>query len=253
MVIDFKVVESKTYSFFIEEEFCEIKMDRKGDKMFYTFEINKKIDTPRNRIRKKTNNKHLKQTLLFFGGMVLVAVLISIGLNIYKKRQVEKLYSAETNLPWTNAQIKELEAGSESTTLHYTFEAGGTLRAYTIDSARLQSNPMMPIREGDEFKVQYNPKYPYRHEIRLDQPSEDQLLRYLSRAVEKHLQLHPDMHPDLVICELEAVYNARGAEALGAYFHQNSTEEENEVFNRNTYLRLTRTPEIQKRIRENCY
>ncbi len=41
MIIDFNIRQSKTYSFFIEDELCEIKMRRDKDAFEYFFEINK--------------------------------------------------------------------------------------------------------------------------------------------------------------------------------------------------------------------
>ena len=53
VLIDFEILQSKTYSFFIEDELCELSIERKDDQFFYGFEINKKADTPLNRQRRK--------------------------------------------------------------------------------------------------------------------------------------------------------------------------------------------------------
>ena len=60
LIIDFKVRETKSYSFFIDEELCEINITRTNDKFIYTFEINKTVQTPLNAKRKKREKKHEK-------------------------------------------------------------------------------------------------------------------------------------------------------------------------------------------------
>ncbi len=75
MTIDFEVLKSKTYSFFIDEEVCEIKLKRKGDTFYYDFKINNKIDTPLNRVKKKMEKQNLMFSLLFFGVLVGLSML----------------------------------------------------------------------------------------------------------------------------------------------------------------------------------
>ena len=70
VVIDFKVLDSKTYSFFINDDLCELRLERKDLKMYYHFEINKEADTPRNQARKKVEQKYFRQALAFFGVLV---------------------------------------------------------------------------------------------------------------------------------------------------------------------------------------
>ena len=91
--IDFGVRDSKTYSFFIEDEFCEVHLERKGDEMYYFFEINKKVDTPRNRDRKKLNRKYLGQTLAFF--LLLLFIRFMPMISIFEVREMVAHQSEE--------------------------------------------------------------------------------------------------------------------------------------------------------------
>lgn len=252
-VIDFQVTQSKVYSFFIEDEFCEIHLERKGDKMFYTFEINKTIDTPRNRIRKKTQNKYLKQTALFFGAMLAIAVLIGIGLDRFKRKQEQKLYTAQTTLPVITAQIKEIEPTAASMTIHYSFVSNGKEHDFAVDISAFNSQPFLPLEAGDEFQLQYNPRSPYQHELFLNQPTAKQLNQYLVRAAEKHLTLHPEYSPEGTICELKTVFEEAGPIVFSIYFHQDEEAEGNPDFNSDTYSQLVQNPDIKRLIQENCY
>ena len=95
MTVDFKVLDSKVYSFFVNDELCEIHLTRKGEKMFYEFQINKDADTPRNRARKKMEKKYWGQTLLFFGGMFLLLIGFLLGMNYYSSKNIEDNLDAD--------------------------------------------------------------------------------------------------------------------------------------------------------------
>ena len=72
VVIDFNVLKSKNYSFFINEELCDISIEEKDGKFAYGFDIDKVTDTPRNRGRRKMIRSENKYSLLFAACFVLV-------------------------------------------------------------------------------------------------------------------------------------------------------------------------------------
>ena len=72
VVIDFNVLTSKKYSFFIDEELCDIDVEEKEGKFSYGFTIDQITDTPRNRGRRKMNRIQTRQTLM----MALVFVIM---------------------------------------------------------------------------------------------------------------------------------------------------------------------------------
>ena len=53
LVVDFKVLDDKAYTFFIDEELCQVKVIKDAEGQFsYEFTINYEADTPQNRLRK---------------------------------------------------------------------------------------------------------------------------------------------------------------------------------------------------------
>lgn len=77
VLIDFLVRNPKNYSFFINEELCEIKLHRDDEGQFtYTFEVNKKVDTPLNKLRKSREERYMKYTILILVGFVLFVGII---------------------------------------------------------------------------------------------------------------------------------------------------------------------------------
>lgn len=73
VVIDFNVLTSKNYSFFINEELCDLAIEEKKGKFAYGFTIDQITDTPRNRGRRKMNRLETRQTLMM--GVVFIIVI----------------------------------------------------------------------------------------------------------------------------------------------------------------------------------
>lgn len=66
LVIDFNVLKSKTYSFYLSDDLVEIELCRKDDHFEYDFHINTTADTPKNRLRAKRNRKERIYIAIFF-------------------------------------------------------------------------------------------------------------------------------------------------------------------------------------------
>ncbi len=66
MLIDFGVRDTKSFSFFIEDDLCHIRLVRKGDRMYYYFEIDKEAPTPANERRKRYHRRNFRQMMLWF-------------------------------------------------------------------------------------------------------------------------------------------------------------------------------------------
>lgn len=78
-VIDFSIKTDKTYTFFIEEELCELSLRREPENWAYDFKINTVIQTPANIVRRKREIRYLIYAvafLLLFG--ILVTTLIYV-------------------------------------------------------------------------------------------------------------------------------------------------------------------------------
>lgn len=77
VVIDFHVLKSKNYSFFINEELCDLSIEEKAGKFSYGFTIDQVTDTPRNRGRRKMIRSQTVQSLMFGAAfIVLIAVVV---------------------------------------------------------------------------------------------------------------------------------------------------------------------------------
>lgn len=78
VVIDFGVRVSKNYSFFINDELCDIAVEEKEGKFSYGFRIDQITDTPRNRGRRKMIRDEIRISLI-----VAVIFILFVGAVVY--------------------------------------------------------------------------------------------------------------------------------------------------------------------------
>lgn len=76
VVIDFNVLASKKYSFFINEELCDISIEEKDGTFSYGFTIDQVTDTPRNRGRRKMLRSQAVQSVMFGAAFILLIVVV---------------------------------------------------------------------------------------------------------------------------------------------------------------------------------
>ncbi len=76
VVIDFGVRASKNYSFFINDELCDIEVEEKEGKFSYGFKIDEITDTPRNRGRRKMIRSEVLQSLIMGAAFLLIILLV---------------------------------------------------------------------------------------------------------------------------------------------------------------------------------
>ena len=76
VVIDFGVQQSKNYSFFIDDELCDISIEENNGKFSYGFNIDQVTDTPRNRGRRKMIRSEYKYNLMI--GVAFILILAAL-------------------------------------------------------------------------------------------------------------------------------------------------------------------------------
>ena len=250
MQIDFGVRDSKTYPFFIEEEFCEVRLEQKGEQMYYYFEINKKVDTPFNRARKKRERRNMGQTLVFFSFLILLAVGFVFGFQAYDRKLKSKNWSDEAFSGSTTGRVY-----FDGNAVAYAYIVGnrGYSRHFFPDKATGDLLPEMPLEEGDEFTVRFHPDRPNFSRILFSQPTEAQQEKYIERIMAVHLPLHPAEHPLQVRCALQLAAELHGTSAFADFFYQATPPAERVDHNRDSYYRLVRDPVFQKKLTTRCW
>lgn len=255
VLIDFRVLTDAEYSFFINEELCELSIEKRGKQFLYGFEINRKADTPLNRERKKRNKKDLVKSLVFLGGLMLVVTAFISGLMYFNDQKAEQ--SIDQQLVFSGLETKAkvlLASETDDNSLSYFFTVNG--KAY--QDKILQNNESivlkngMPLEMGDEFVVKYLPYNPKKNQIYYERPTTKQLSTYKARAVKKHLEYNPGLDPGYCSCMIETGYQIKGLDAIADFYFQKTSAQENSQHNRDSFHRLTRSEEFKEAVAKKC-
>jgi hypothetical protein len=75
ILIDFHVLKSKKYSFFIDDELCNVNVERKADRFYYGLEIDNDTATPKNLVRKRIRKRNRVYIAFSF---LLISLLITV-------------------------------------------------------------------------------------------------------------------------------------------------------------------------------
>lgn len=255
--IDFNVYESKTYSFFINEELIELELDKQGNTFYYRFHINKEADTPRNKVRKKQERQHFLQTVLFFGGF---AVLVSLGVLFFSYLDRNQAKAMDYNLLEIEGArtvgFIDLNLESGDTILQYDYVAEGRLIRQELAKAEVPARLVLstgwPLQDQDEFVVVYRADDPSVHKLLWKEPSEKQIQRYIQLVQAKHLALHPEKNPHLLRCEVEVAFAEFGLEGLLDLYYQDRVGA-TYPHNNSRYQRLLRQPAFQQGVKKTCW
>lgn len=269
--IDFSVKETRTYSFFIEDELCELIIERLKDGNFgYEFRVNKTVDTPRNRIRKVQMRQDMKNLWLFIGGVVVVLGVAFFTLRWYGRRQeMERMAISSMLHGVTGSNVHAL--GEDGQLAYARLQMGMingqpsvTYSFKTADSTEISSDfPVpdtgqvllkngFPLSNGDVFAVYYLPFKPQVHRIELLHPAHSTIETYIKRAFSEEQKMHPELSPEKNLCRVLTMAQSQDWTALADIIFQEKSPGENPVHNRDSYRRLLDVPEVAKAIEEGC-
>lgn len=254
ILIDFKVLEDKTYPFFIDEQLCEISIEKIDGQFYYSFEINKKADTPRNRQRKKIERKHLKQSLLFLAGAILLISCFTYFMSTRNNNSIEDYYSTILQNNGREGKAKVMKVSPSEVTYFYIVN-GQSYSAETksSDGSIVVLENGMPMEEGDEFIITYVPNNPNLNKIDYNRPTPNQIEKYRERAVNQHLNLNPKLDSLHTVCLVNIAFEIKGIQGLADIYFQGANPNDNPRNNKNTYGRLVRDIPFQNKINERCW
>jgi hypothetical protein len=270
--IDFSVQESKTYSFFIDDEFCEISVQRGSGGFSYDFQVNKTVDTPRNRERKEEGRQNNRYLIYMVSALVVLVLCFMFGMQQYQRwlqaqrspgpiplEQVssETMLLLRTQGETTEARFFLVQGQQQKRTVFYGFS---TLEGKQV-SGQFPSGPSVlvlmpngfPLMDQDAFEVRYLPNSPEMHAVDFFQPTQSTLAAYLRRAAASEHDAHPEKSDRHAQCFAEIILVARGWPSLAHLILQGQTVQENDRHNNESYLRLVRSTDIQTRVAEQCW
>ncbi|MCB0654428.1 MAG: hypothetical protein KDC85_24320 [Saprospiraceae bacterium] len=257
--IDFKVFEDKLYSFFIDEELCEVSVEKKGERFSYEFKLNKDADTPLNRRRKAFNRVNRNRIIALFVGLALFITLgLVFGSYQKRKREKEKQERLETLMARKTARatatIDSIKWSGDQGIFFYTFPEGDALsngQTHFERSGVAYYSEGLPIEKGDEFLVEYNSSG-NSSKLLLNEPTSLQWSNYLRRAYIVEEKFNPHLSGREILCRVECAYRVGGLPGLADVYFQDRSPEANPRHNELTYKRLVRDIPFQTAYKQYC-
>lgn len=258
VLIDFNVLDTKSYPLFLDDELFELVLENNNGTFSYRFEIDKEVDTPRNQKRKKTERKHLRQTVLVFVSIVVAVVALAVTIQYFGQASSPAAMAQlrAGNGVETIGRIERIDGRAGDYRLRYSFVAGNEIGRHTLQLDERTTYPVsplgFPVQVGDEFKLFYIGDGSLASEIRLDQPTEDQIDRYQQMALEKQLRLHPNQTTEAASCSLRVALDIKGAAGLADFYQQDTAPDSSPVANQQTYQRLVRDLPFKNEVERVC-
>jgi hypothetical protein len=254
VLIDFKIFEDKTYTFFIDEQLCEISIELKNGQYYYGFEINKEADTPRNRQRKKIEFRHLKQTLLFLAATILLISSFTYFMVSRKDTAARDYYQTILQNNGEEGKAQIVKVSPSEITYFYTVN-GQSYSAETraADESIVVLENGMPLEEGDEFVITYVPNNPNLNKIDYNRPTKHQINLYRKRAIGRHINLNPQLDSIHTVCLVDIALEIKGIKGLADIYFQQAKPRDNPRNNKNTYGKLVRGLSFQEKVTKRCW
>ena len=260
--VDYNVRQSDTYSFFIEEELCEVSIEKRDDRFFYDFKINKDVNTPINQKRKKEKKDGKKLLITFIIGLTLfLSIGITYGYQQEKKRELEEKGAFAVmmeKLERTTFGIIEnvyTSADFAEISFHYEDEKEGQKNVkinYDKDSFNKINKRHFPLQKGDHFLVKYHLDR-NDAELMFNQTTEIQFQKYLQLAIQQEKKYHPNFPLQRVKCRVQCAFTLKKIAGLADFYFQNAATTANEEHNELSYKRLVRDIPFQKKEKRDCF
>jgi hypothetical protein len=269
--IDFSVKETRKYSFFIEDDLCEISLIKEHGRFSYEFSVNKTADTPLNQARKLRGKRNRRAMSILIGGLVVALALIFATVFYYRQKETTQRLSAYSmfSQPAAKAERQLNEQGKTTETellivkegkrrvIFYGFAASDSLRitghfSVSSDDEIILPNGF-PLTDRDAFTVLFLPSDPQVHLVDFSRPSKSTLQNYATLAVAAEQKAHPEKSDHACNCLAAMVLQENGWRALGNMIFQDRAPEDSPVYNKNSYARMLRDEKFAPKLKERCW
>lgn len=248
MMIDFGVRDSKTYTFFLDEQLYELRLERQNGHFQYACVLNEEAETPLNQAMKADDRKQwLRALLLSVGFLALTITAVWLFVREQptdRERWLERLEQGEG----VRGEVRFARTGEGR--WRYSFLAGSRIQEGAYRPADTLTPFGFPLRTGDAFALRYLPQGPRHFVIEWESPTERQVEKYAELTRARHEELHPELAERQVRCQVRLAYELRGLAGLAALYQQRVPPDSFPTYNRDAYYRLVRSPEWDRAVGE---
>lgn len=216
VITDFNVWDSKTYSFFVEDDLCEVTINKKKEHAYtYSCRINYEINTPLNARRRQHDRKNWQLGILFSIGIIAFA-LIAAGY-FYLHPSAEKVRRERQLLTLRVGAEQEVQLLFDTTASawYHTYNSWGIdqklLLYWPVDTVTPAG---WPLEAGDVFVAYRSKEIPGLFFIDLQQPSPSLTEKYRTNTAQRLKELYPLLSTAQVGCLLDVAVHNGGPRGL---------------------------------------
>lgn len=263
----FLEIQPKTFSFFIDGNFCEIRIHKENGEYFYQF-------MPHPYSTSKVGQQHkFRERLKNWGiGMAMLVVIFGLFLpfSYYLFQRHQNAIDLSLGGVLTTAIITQIDTKSHqnktktkvkktdippTAKVHYKFLVNSRWQYSQLslplhETGQIFTAGGLPIHRGDEFELLFSSVNFRVHQINLKQPTDQQIRNYQKQALQSCLAQPqtiwtPAQHWRYCDCWTTYVYQYYALDGLLAIIHQNASPTQNPYFNQQTYQQFLSQEQAQ--------
>lgn len=239
MLIDFGVKDSKNYSFFLDQELFELQLTRDQGRFSYDLKHNEDIDSPHNRRReqeKKTGKWRIIASVVVLAFFAVV-MLVAWSNNPQDRAETLALLAAGQGVS------TEVSLYQKDGQWHANYRTDESVHDIVLSSTHPITVMKLELSSGNRFAGRYWADQPDILFVDWMQPSDETLAQFMHQTMEYHASSHPELSPQQIGCQVRLAHELQALDGLGIILGQNRKNAPK--FNRNDYLRLTRSTEFR--------
>lgn len=251
LVTDFDVRQSKSYTFFINEELCKIHMKRKGLKFTYNFEIDKKANTPLNQLRRERQNRYnVYMGLLILGIVIICSVVVRFNRKVHIERTGVDPWLAYSEPKPEYEELVHYGRIHRSSNYEHSISISFGIHSYSKNLDGFIAINGWPFEAGQEYAAQLR-----NGDLIVDwhKPSDKTLNEFRSRAFEQldyeELKLKGYTNKD---CVDSMIANYTTAYGLASFMFSDLEKDVNEYANNESYIALLRSDQMKETYNQIC-
>ena len=248
--VDFSVKESKDYSFFIDDEFFELEVEKKDGAFLYGLKLNTTADTPLNNLRKEKEKSDWAKSIIF--AIVFILLISGLVWAIPKVRAMQSEADKTQILAEKGVDgIVEIRFDSINGKFNYFFVGKGNAISKKIDKET--TNLPFPLSNGDKFPIRFAKNNPELHQVKWQTILPQQIEKYKSRTAQIHKKLNPSFSDTKINCQIDLAFRLDSLNGLKHLFFQNESLDSNPEFNQTSYEKYIRGEPFRRLSKENCW
>ncbi len=251
IIIDFNVKNSKSYSFFLDNDLCHLKIQEENQAFSYDFDVEMEANPSH---EEAVPEKERYMGIWAVAGLFLLGLSIFLFSNWMSQRN-QKYISA--NLPTllaeqgesTWAKIHLSNAFGNDKILNYSYIANGKAQK---GAAQLAGEDIFPIRNGDVYQLTFLPDHPEFGRLNLSIPGDRTIERLKVEIARSMADESGKQSSSYFLCQLDYVEEKMGSRYLAHFYHRNTDKTINSDYNRAIYQAIVADDDFQEQVARIC-